>query len=454
MRRLLIANRGEIAVRVIRAARELDVATVLVVSEADTGSLGAQLADETVVIGPAPAQSSYLSPDAVLRAARSSGADAVHPGYGFLSENADFAERVIGEGLTWVGAAPASIRLMGDKAQARAAAQAAGVPTVPGSGGALPPAGEIPADRLAALAAEVGFPLLVKAAAGGGGRGIRRVDTAEELSAAIAAAQGEALQAFGNADVYVERFIERARHVEVQVLGDGHEVVHLGDRDCTLQRRRQKLVEEAPAPGIPPHVRALLHDSAVALARSTHYVGAGTVEFLYDPAREEVSFIEMNTRLQVEHPVTEFVTGVDLVKEQLRIADGQRLRFGQEEICFRGHSIEVRLNAEDPANGFFPSPGTLEHFDLPGGPGVRVDSGFRAGATVPPFYDSLLAKVVVHAEDRPAAVARALGALAETRIDGVRTNLAFLSDLLRDETFSRHEHHTGHVETLLTGGPR
>jgi len=450
MQRLLIANRGEIAVRIARAARELGMHSIVVVSEADEQSLAARTADESIVIGPAPAARSYLDIAAVVAAARAVGADAVHPGYGFLSENADFAEAVRGAGLTWVGPAPEVIRLMGDKARARQAALAAGVPTIAGTAGALPPVDELGQEELTRLLEQVGLPLLIKASSGGGGRGIRRVDREEDFAAALATAQAEAVAAFGNGEVYLERLVHEARHVEVQILGDGRNAIHLGDRDCSLQRRRQKMVEESPAPGIPAAVRQQLLDSAVALAVSTGYSGAGTVEYLYDPRRHEAAFIEMNTRLQVEHPVTEQVTGLDLVREQLLIAAGQPLRHTQEDIVLRGHAIEVRINAEDPQMGFFPSPGTLERLSLPGGPGVRVDTGFASGDVVPPYYDSMLAKLIVHDEDRPSAIRRMLRALEELRVEGVRCNAAVLPGLLQSEEFREAAHHTDTVEQALT----
>ena len=449
MQKLLIANRGEIAVRIIRTAQEMGIQTVAVVSEADTGSLAATLADETVLVGPAPAQLSYLNHDAILSAAKSSGADALHPGYGFLSENAEFARKVLDAGLTWVGPSPSAIELMGDKSRARAAAVAAGVPTLAGSDG---PVRE--SDDLDAIGAAVGFPLVVKASAGGGGRGIRLVVTPEELAQTVEVAQAEALAAFNSAEVYFERFVTLARHVEVQVLGDGTNYVHLGDRDCSLQRRQQKVVEEAPAPALPEHIRERMLSSSVELARRAGYVGVGTVEFLYDPQREEVAFIEMNTRLQVEHPITEAITGIDLVRQQLLIAAGEPLSLSQADIQFRGHAFEFRINAEDPGNNFMPSPGRIEALNLSGGPGVRTDFGVAAGSVVAPFYDSLLGKLVVWAETRELAIDRAIRVLDELEITGVKTTAGLARTLIGLEDVRRVAHHTKYIESVpnLLGG--
>ena len=425
MRKLLVANRGEIAIRVIRAARELGIPTVAVCSEPDVEALHARAADEQVVIGPASAARSYLDVDAVLKAAAEVGADAVHPGYGFLSERADFAERLDQAGITFVGPSAEAIRLMGDKALARSTAASAGVPTVPGSDG---PVAGVP--EALDVAAEIGYPVAVKAAAGGGGRGIRIVGTPEELRSAVPTAQAEATAAFGHGEVYLERFVEHAHHVEVQVFGDGSRFLHLGERECSLQRRRQKILEEAPSPSITPQVREAMTAAAVRLAAEVSYRGAGTVEFLYDPDHSDFFFIEMNTRIQVEHPITEMVTGRDLVREQLSVAAGNPLSFTQEDVEVRGHSIELRLNAEDPAMQFLPSPGPLEVMRMPAGPFVRIDSGYEQGTAVSPYYDSLLAKVVVWDEDRPRALARARRALDEVHIVGVRTTAPFLREVL------------------------
>ena len=443
MKKLLIANRGEIAVRIARTAKEMGIATVAVVSEADRESNVAKLADEVVVIGPAPAGLSYLNHDAVIDAAMSTGADALHPGYGFLSENAAFARRVIESGITWVGPSPESIDLMGDKSRARQAAIAAGVPVLAGTEGALDTSGDIEA-----IADGIGYPLVVKASAGGGGRGIRRIENREAVRGTVEVAQAEALAAFGSSDVYFERFVSHARHVEVQLLGDGETFVHLGDRDCSMQRRQQKVIEEAPAPGLPDELRARMRESSVELARQSAYVGAGTVEFLYDPVRHEVAFIEMNTRLQVEHPISEAITGIDLVREQLRVASGEKLGYTQDDISFEGHAFEFRINAEDPENNFMPSPGRIETLELSGGPGVRADFGFSAGQTVVPFYDSLLGKVIVWAADREQALARAVRVLGETEITGIKTTVPLMRRLIALADFEAAEHHTTYIESV------
>jgi acetyl-CoA carboxylase biotin carboxylase subunit len=444
MRTLLVANRGEIAVRVIRAARELGLRTVAVASEADADAVHARLADESVVIGPASAARSYLDVGAVLAAAERTGADAIHPGYGFLSERADFAEQVAAAGLTFVGPSPRAIRLMGDKAAARATAAEAGVPTVPGSAG-----GVSGVEEALEAAERAVYPVVVKAAAGGGGRGIRVVGSPAELRQSLPVAQAEAAAAFGSDEVYIERFVEKARHVEVQVFGDGERFVHLGERDCSLQRRRQKVVEEAPAPGIPDGTRSAMADAAVRLAAAVHYSGAGTVEFLYDAERGEFAFLEMNTRIQVEHPVTEMVVGRDLVREQLTVAAGEPLSFGQDDVQPRGCAIELRLNAEDPDQGFFPSPGTLEVMRMPGGPFVRVDSGCEPGSVVSPFYDSLIAKVVVWGETRDIALARARRALDEVDVRGVKTSAPFLRRVLDLPEMIHATYSTTFLETWM-----
>ena len=450
MKKLLIANRGEIAIRVIRTAKEMGIATVAVVSEADRGSNVERYADETHVIGPAPAGLSYLNHDAILAAAEASGADAVHPGYGFLSENADFARRVQAAGLVWVGPDPESIELMGNKARAREAAIAAGVPVLKGTEGTL----DIESD-IEAIADDIGYPLVVKASAGGGGRGIRRINSRADVRGTVDIAQAEALAAFGSSDVYFERFVTRARHVEVQVFGDGESWVHLGDRDCSMQRRQQKVIEEAPAPDLPDDIRAQMRETSVELARQSKYTGAGTVEFLYDPVRHEVAFIEMNTRLQVEHPISEAITGIDLVREQLRVAAGEKLGYTQADITFEGHAFEFRINAEDPENNFMPSPGVIETLELSGGPGVRADFGFSAGQTVMPFYDSLLGKVVVWAADRDQALARAVRVLEETKISGIKTTVPLMRRLVELDDFGTAQHYTTYIESVpgLLGEP-
>lgn len=439
MRRLLIANRGEIAVRIARSARELGIETVAIVSEADRDAFITRVADRTVVIGPAAAKDSYLNQEAVLAAAEQADADAVHPGYGFLSENAAFARAVIAAGLIWVGPDPDTIELMGDKSNAIRAARAAGVPVLPGTGGPLRAD-----DDVVAIARGIGYPLLVKASAGGGGRGIRHIAGEEELIATIELASSEAASVFGDPSVYLERFVPHARHVEVQLLADGVSCIHLGDRDCSLQRRSQKIVEEAPAPELPDRVREQMRTAAVRLASASGYRGAGTVEFLYDPAREEAAFIEMNTRLQVEHTITEEITGVDLVREQLRIASGEPLELRQEDVRFVGHAIECRINAEDPSQNFFPSPGSISMMKWPAG--IRVDSGFETGDVVVPFYDSMIAKVVVHAATRSEAIERMRAALTDTRIEGIETTIPLHLRLLEDADFLRTAHHTKTIE--------
>ena len=446
--KLLIANRGEIAVRINRAAKALGIAVVQVVSKADQSMLAAKLADEVVEIGPPQASKSYLNQDAILAAARHSGADAVHPGYGFLSENADFAAAVERAGLTFVGPRPETIRRMGDKATARAIAAAAGIPTVPGSEGRI--AGIAEARD---LARDIGFPLMIKAAAGGGGRGIRVIHSESELEQLIPQASAEALAAFGDAGLYLERFIARARHVEVQVLGDGADAIHLFERECSLQRRRQKVWEEAPAAMLDEATRARLCASAADLARATAYRGAGTLEYLYDEASGEFFFIEMNTRIQVEHPVTEMVTGIDLVQAMIRIAAGEKLRLRQSDVRRRGHAIECRICAEDPARGFAPSPGEVTQLSLPEGDGIRFDTMLYAGYVVPPFYDSLLGKLIVWGETRAAARERLAQALAAMRIDGIHTTVPLHRALAADADVAALSFHTRWLETWLASNP-
>jgi acetyl-CoA carboxylase, biotin carboxylase subunit len=441
---LLIANRGEIAVRIIRAARELGIRTVQTYSAADANSLAVKLADVAVNIGPPQASKSYLSIEAVLAAARESEADAVHPGYGFLAENADFADAVEAANLTFVGPPGSVIRLMGDKAAARKIAAKAGVPTVPGSDGRI----DAP-EEAREVASRLGYPVMIKAAAGGGGRGIRIVNDRAELDQLAPQASAEAKAAFGDGGLYLEKVIERARHIEVQVLGDGHDVVHLFERECSLQRRRQKLWEEAPAANLPDEIRARLCACAVQLARAVSYRGAGTLEFLYDETTRNFYFIEMNTRIQVEHPVTEFVTGVDLVREMIKIAGGEPLGLRQADIRCTGHSIECRINAEDPARGFMPSPGVVSGLRVPGGPGVRFDSMLYPGYAVPPFYDSLLGKLIVWDESRAAAIARLLRALGEFEIEGLPTTIGLHQALARDDDVRALRFDTGFLEHWL-----
>jgi acetyl-CoA carboxylase, biotin carboxylase subunit len=445
--KVLIANRGEIAVRVIRTCRELGIATVAVYSEADRESLHVLMADEAVCIGPSAPAESYLAMDRILAAARRTGAEAVHPGYGFLAENAVFAEACAAARLVFVGPPPAAVRAMGDKVAARRTAIRLGVPVVPGT--EAPVTDDAEAARVAAA---VGYPVMVKAAMGGGGKGMRVVRAAGELAGALRAARNEAGGAFGDSSVYIERYVEEPRHIEIQVLADTHgTVLHLGERECSIQRRHQKLVEESPSPGVTPEMRQRMGEAARRLAAAVGYVNAGTVEFLVDRQRE-FYFLEMNTRLQVEHPVTELVTGRDLVKEQLRIAAGKKLAFGQDDVTWRGWAIECRINAEDPFDNFVPSPGRVAGLRTPGGPWVRDDSGIYAGATVPRFYDTLMAKLIVWGPDREAAIARMRRALGEYRITGVRTTIPVLERIMADPEFAAGRLHTGFLERLLASG--
>ena len=443
MKKLLIANRGEIAVRIARTARDMGIETFLAASEPDAESLAARTANHVVVVGPAPAPASYLNQEAIIAAALDNGCHAVHPGYGFLSENAEFARKVADAGLIWVGPDADAIEMMGNKSLARESARKAGVPVLPGSDGPLDPA----ADAVE-VARGIGYPLVVKASAGGGGRGIRFVQSEAELLETIEMARGEAASVFGDPTVYLERFVLHARHVEVQVLGDGVNFIHLGDRDCSMQRRSQKVIEEAPAPDLPDAVRQRIRASSVELARACAYSGAGTVEFLYDPLNHEAAFIEMNTRIQVEHPITEQITGVDLVREQLLIAFSGSMSVTQDDIRFTGHAIECRINAEDPDNNFFPSPGLIKAMEWPGGDGIRVDTGVEAGSTVSPYYDSMLAKLIVHADTREAAIAAMLNALDRTRIDGVKTTIPVHKKLLGRPEFAAVTHHSKFIETV------
>ncbi|GAA1861073.1 acetyl-CoA carboxylase biotin carboxylase subunit [Pseudonocardia alni subsp. carboxydivorans] len=445
--RLLVANRGEIAVRIIRAARDLGIGTVAVHSKADADALHVRLADTAVAIGPSPASKSYLVADAILAAAEETGADAVHPGYGFLSERASFAAAVAGAGLTFVGPDAATIERMGDKVAAREVARAAGVPTVPGT-----PGGVADADAAVAAAEEVGYPVMLKAAAGGGGRGIRVVADGDALRTAFGQASTEAEKAFGDGTMYLERFVERARHVEVQVLGDGRDAIHLFERECSLQRRRQKVVEEAVSPGITGATREAMTAAAVALCREVGYTSAGTVEFLVDDETGEFFFIEMNTRIQVEHPTTELVTGIDLVAEQLRVAAGEPLRFTQDAVERRGHAIEFRVCAEDPERDFLPQPGGVGRVTLPSGPWVRCDTWLEPDGTVPPYYDSLLAKVVVWGADRTEALARSRRALDEFSVAGIPTTAGLLRTLAGEPWVADADFHTGTLEHWLAEG--
>ncbi|XWN29129.1 MAG: acetyl-CoA carboxylase biotin carboxylase subunit [Devosia sp.] len=445
MKKLLVANRGEIAVRIIRAARERGIGTVAVHSSADAEGLAVHIADEAVEIGPPSAAKSYLAIDNVIEAAKATGADAVHPGYGFLAENAGFARRVADEGLIFVGPTADTIARMGDKVAAREAAKAAGVPTVPGSDGLV---ADLAAGK--AVAERVGYPVIIKAAAGGGGRGIRVAQDAAEFERLFSQASTEAKAAFGDGGLYVEKVIHPARHVEVQILGDGTRAIHLFERECSLQRRRQKVWEEAPSAVLDRTVRDDLCASAVRLAEAVNYSGAGTLEYLYDETSGDFYFIEMNTRIQVEHPVTEMITGVDLVGEMLAIASGTPLRFAQEDITQNGHAIEVRINAEDPANNFMPFPGRVEGLRVPGGPGVRWDSMLYQGYEIPPFYDSLLGKLIVWGEDRAHALDRLAGALRELHVDGLKTTVPLFTALLNVPEVRRGEAHITWLEQWLS----
>jgi acetyl-CoA carboxylase biotin carboxylase subunit len=446
---VLVANRGEIAARVIGTCARLGIETVLAASDADLDSVPARLADKVIGIGPAPASASYLSVAAIAGAAIAARADAVHPGYGFLSENGRLARALEAAGITFIGPAPATLDLTGDKLAARDQAVAAGIPV-------LPAAHVLPDDLArdaapAGRARRIGLPVLVKAAGGGGGRGLRVVRDPAELPHAVAVASAEAQAAFGDPRVYLERYVSPARHVEVQILGDGERVIHLGDRDCSVQRRYQKLIEEAPAPGLAPGLRGQLHQAAVTLGRHLRYRGAGTVEFLLDAARGEFYFLEVNARIQVEHPVTEAVTGRDIVAEQIWIAEGRPLRLAQGDVQLAGHAIECRLNAEDPQRGFLPSPGTITSAAFPAGPGIRVDTHVQAGASVPPHYDSLLAKVIARGADRGQALDLLAEALARCEVTGVTTNLAMHRALLATAEFRRGGVDTGFLADRLAG---
>ncbi|HHK2251578.1 TPA: acetyl-CoA carboxylase biotin carboxylase subunit [Pseudomonas aeruginosa] len=431
LEKVLIANRGEIALRILRACKELGIKTVAVHSTADRELMHLSLADESVCIGPAPATQSYLQIPAIISAAEVTGATAIHPGYGFLAENADFAEQIERSGFTFVGPTAEVIRLMGDKVSAKDAMKRAGVPTVPGSDSPLPEDEE----TALAIAREVGYPVIIKAAGGGGGRGMRVVYDESELIKSAKLTRTEAGAAFGNPMVYLEKFLTNPRHVEVQVLSDGQgNAIHLGDRDCSLQRRHQKVIEEAPAPGIDEKARQEVFARCVQACIEIGYRGAGTFEFLYENGR--FYFIEMNTRVQVEHPVSEMVTGVDIVKEMLRIASGEKLSIRQEDVVIRGHALECRINAEDPKT-FMPSPGKVKHFHAPGGNGVRVDSHLYSGYSVPPNYDSLVGKVITYGADRDEALARMRNALDELIVDGIKTNTELHKDLVRDAAFCK-----------------
>jgi acetyl-CoA carboxylase, biotin carboxylase subunit len=440
--KVLVANRSEIALRVVRACRELGVTSVAVYSDADEEALHVRHADEAVNIGPPPAGKSYLDVEAIIEAAKETGADAVHPGYGFLAENADFAAACLDAGLVFVGPSAEAIEKMGNKSAARRLAQEADVPVVPGSEESAS------ADEAAETAEEIGYPVMVKAAAGGGGRGIRVAENEEELRKSFQVAKREAESAFGDGSIYLEKFLAGPHHVEVQVMAD-HEgnVIHLYERECSMQRRRQKVLEEAPSPGISNEFRERMCDAAVRLAREAGYANAGTVEFLVEG--NDFYFIEMNTRIQVEHPVTEMLTGVDLVKEQILVASGEPLSLKQEDVPFVGHAMEFRINAEDPDQDFMPSPGEITSLEVPGGPGIRVDSAIYQGYTIPPFYDSMVGKLVVWGLDREEAINRSGRALREYRLEGIKTTIPLHLRLLEDDAFRSGEYHTGYLEELL-----
>jgi acetyl-CoA carboxylase biotin carboxylase subunit len=430
LKKIVIANRGEIALRILRACRELGIKTVAVHSDADRDLKHVRLADESVCIGPAPSTESYLQIPSIISAAEVTDAVAIHPGYGFLSENADFAERVEESGFIFIGPSPETIRMMGDKITAIEAMKASGVPCVPGSDGPLDDNDE----RTMQLARDIGYPVIIKAAGGGGGRGMRVVHSEAALLGAISLTKAEAGSAFGNDTVYMEKYLENPRHVEIQVLADTHgNAIHLGERDCSMQRRHQKVVEEAPAPGITEEMRNRIGGRCAEACRQIGYRGAGTFEFLYENG--EFYFIEMNTRVQVEHPVTEMVTGIDIVKEQLRIAAGEKLSYTQDQVTIRGHAIECRINAENPDN-FMPSPGDITHLHIPGGPGIRVDTHIYDGYRVPPYYDSMIGKLIAHGETRESAIARMRTALSEMVIDGIKTNIPLQQRIMKDANFA------------------
>ncbi len=443
-KKLLIANRGEIAVRIARACRELGISPVAVYSDVDRASLHVRVCDEAVHLGAAPSSESYLSSEKIIEAAKRTGAQAIHPGYGFLSENADFADAVEQSGLTLIGPPAAAMRLMGSKTSARTAAQAAGAPVVPGTTSAI-----ASIEEAITAADQIGFPVMLKAAAGGGGKGMRLVHSREEIASALAMAQSEALSSFKDASVYIEKYIERPRHIEIQLLGDKHgHLVYLGERECSLQRRHQKVVEECPSPVVDEALRKHMGEAAVAIAKNAGYTNAGTIEFLVDQEKN-FYFLEMNTRLQVEHPVTELVTGRDLVHLQIRVAAGEKLSFTQAEVVMRGAAIECRIYAEDPDNHFLPSPGRINKIARPAGPGVRDDSGIYEGWEVPVYYDSLLAKFCVWAETREAAIHRLARALDEYRIEGIKTTLPFFRALTQNQEFQQGDFDTGFIDRFL-----
>lgn len=442
--KVLIANRGEIAVRIIRACREMGLQCVTVYSTADKTALHAEISDEAICIGPTSVEESYLNQDAILSACKNAGAQAVHPGFGFLAENADFAQKCIDNGLTFVGPSPDAIAMLGDKARAKETMKKAGLPVVPGSDGAV-----ATIEEAKEIAAKIGYPVLVKASAGGGGRGIRRVDSPEQLEEQILQAKRETMKFFGDDEIYLEKLIVGPHHVEIQIVADmqGH-VVALGERDCSMQRRNQKMIEESPSPIMTPRLRREMENAAIKAARACGYYNAGTIEFLVDADRN-FYFMEMNTRIQVEHPVTECVTGVDLVQTQLLVAQGKPLPFRQRDVQIKGHAIECRINAEKPEKNFQPCPGTIHMLHIPGGPGVRVDSAVYQGYTIPPYYDSMIAKLIAHASTREQALMKMRWALSEFIVDGIDTNIDFQLKLLKNKSFFAGDYDNTFVERFL-----
>lgn len=443
IKRLLVANRGEIAVRIIQAAQELNIETIAIYSDADEGNLASQLADNAVYIGESLAKKSYLDVDKVIQTAKALSADAIHPGYGFLSENAEFAQKVQDEGLIFIGPSSNIIKTMGDKAQAILKAKEVNIPTIPGT--------EVLKNIEDAIisANNIGYPIVIKAIAGGGGKGIRIVHNEQELKEQFHIASSEARAAFGNGGIYLEAYLSNAKHVEVQILGDGNNIIHLYDRECSLQRRRQKIVEEAPSPSLNNKTREEICNSALSLAKLVKYVGAGTLEFLYDESRNSFYFLEMNTRIQVEHAITEMITGVDLVREMIKIADGNPLSYTQKDILIRGHSIEIRVNAEDPYNSFFPSPGKISNVFYPTGAGVRVDTMLFNGRTIPPFYDSLIAKLIIYDENRDMAISRLKRALKQFKIEGIKTTLPLFISLFKNDDIVNANYHINFLENWI-----
>ena len=447
LKKVLIANRGEIAVRIIRACREAGLQCVTVYSTADRTALHAEIADESVCIGPPSVQDSYLNMNALISACQNTGATALHPGFGFLSESAEFAQLCIDNGITFIGPSPESISMLGDKARAKETMKAAGVPVIPGSDGAISSV-----EEAKKIAAEIGYPVLVKASAGGGGRGIRRIDREDQLEEQMSVAKEEAKLFFGNDEVYLEKLIVGPHHVEIQIIADQMgNTVALGERDCSMQRRNQKVLEESPSPLMTPELRKAMQEAAVRAAKACGYYNAGTIEFLVDDDRN-FYFMEMNTRIQVEHPVTEWVTGVDLVKEQIRIASGLPLSCKQEDIQLTGHAIECRINAENPSKGFRPSPGTITDMYFPGGKGIRIDSAVYSGYTIPPYYDSMLAKLIVHGNNREEAIAKMKSALGEMIIQGVDTNVDYQFEIMNDPDYQKGVFDIGFLESHQIGG--